>query len=46
LLVTTEDLVLNIALSAGFGSLSRFNEAFRRAFGCTPRDYRKQHQLD
>ena len=46
MLVTTEDLILNIALNSGFGSLSRFNEAFRRAFGCTPRNYRKQHQLD
>jgi AraC-like DNA-binding protein len=45
LLVTTEDLILNIALNSGFGSLSRFNEAFRQAFGCTPRDYRKEHQL-
>lgn len=45
LLVTTEDLILNVALSSGFGSLSRFNEAFRQAFGCTPRDYRKDHQL-
>jgi len=45
-LVTTEDLILNIALSSGFGSLSRFNEAFRRACGCTPREYRRQHQLD
>lgn len=46
LLVTTEDLVLNIALSSGFGSLSRFNEAFRRAFGCTPREYRLKHRLE
>jgi AraC-like DNA-binding protein len=45
LLVTTEDLILNIALQSGFGSLSRFNEAFRQSFGCTPREYRKQHQL-
>lgn len=45
LLVTSDDLVLSIALNSGFGSLSRFNEAFRQAFGCTPRDYRKQHQL-
>jgi AraC-like DNA-binding protein len=41
LLVTTEDLILNIALKSGFGSLSRFNEAFRQAFGCTPREYRR-----
>jgi len=46
LLVTTEDLILNIALSSGFGSLSRFNEAFRQAFGCTPREYRKLHRLE
>jgi AraC family transcriptional regulator, melibiose operon regulatory protein len=45
-LVTTEDLILNIALSSGFGSLSRFNEAFRQAFGCTPREYRKLHRLE
>ena len=45
LLATTEDLILDIALDSGFGSLSRFNEAFRQAFGCTPRDYRKQHRL-
>ena len=46
LLVTTEDLILKIALSSGFGSLSRFNEAFRQAFGCTPREYRKLHRLE
>lgn len=45
LLVTTEHLILNIALSSGFGSLSRFNEAFRQAFSCTPREYRKLHRL-
>jgi AraC-like DNA-binding protein len=39
-------LILNIALSSGFGSLSRFNEAFRQAFGCTPREYRKLHRLE
>jgi AraC family transcriptional regulator, melibiose operon regulatory protein len=44
LLVTTEELILNVALSSGFGSLSRFNEAFQGAFGCTPRDYRKRHR--
>ncbi len=46
LLVTTEDLILKIALSSGFGSLSRFNEAFRQAFGCTPREYRRLHRLE
>lgn len=44
LLVTTADTIVSIAFSSGFGSLSRFNEAFRRSFGCTPRAYRKLHQ--
>lgn len=44
LLVTTQDLIVNIAHDSGFGSLSRFNEAFRRAFGCTPRQYRDRHR--
>lgn len=42
-LVTSEEKVVNIAFESGFGSLSRFNEAFRRAFGCTPRQYRRQN---
>ena len=45
LLVTTTDSVLKIAHHSGFGSLSRFNEAFREAFGCTPRDYRHAHRI-
>jgi AraC-like DNA-binding protein len=45
LLVTTQDPILHIALNSGFGSLSRFNEAFRQSFGCTPREYRGLHQL-
>ena len=44
LLVTTKELIVNIAYSSGFGSLSRFNEAFRQAFRCTPREYRKLYQ--
>jgi AraC family transcriptional regulator, melibiose operon regulatory protein len=45
LLVTTTDLIVDIAFSSGFGSLSRFNEAFQQAFGCTPREYRRLHPL-
>jgi AraC-like DNA-binding protein len=45
LLVTTSDQIVSIALSSGFGSLSRFNEAFRQSFGCTPREYRRVHQF-
>jgi AraC-like DNA-binding protein len=29
---------------SGFGSLSRFNDAFKRACGCTARQHRKRHQ--
>lgn len=42
LLVTGDDRILEVALASGFNSLSRFNEAFKRACGCTPRDYRRQ----
>ena len=42
LLVTGTEGILQVALAAGFGSLSRFNEAFKRSCGCTPRDYRRQ----
>lgn len=44
LLVTSEAKIVDIAFSSGFNSISRFNEAFRRACGCTPRDYRVAHE--
>jgi len=44
LLVTTDLPVLEVALAAGFQSLSRFNEVFKKLCGCTPREYRKAHQ--
>jgi AraC-like DNA-binding protein len=44
LLVTTGDAILDVALAAGFQSLSRFNEAFKAACGCSPREYRKAHR--
>ena len=44
LLVTTPDSVLNVALAAGFQSLSRFNEAFKKACGCSPRKYREANR--
>ncbi len=44
LLVTTDDAILSIALDSGFQSLSRFNEAFKAACGCAPRDFRKTHR--
>ncbi len=45
LLVTTDDTILNVALASGFQSLSRFNEAFKAACGCSPRIYRKMHRV-
>lgn len=42
LLVTTDQKIVQIALDSGFGSISRFNDAFRRACGCSPREYRLQ----
>ena len=44
LLATGEETIVDIAFAAGFQSLSRFNEAFKAACGCSPRDYRKAHQ--
>jgi AraC-like DNA-binding protein len=46
LLATTIDKVVDVAFSSGFNSISRFNEAFRRTCGCSPREYRKHHQLE
>ena len=44
LLVTTDDPIIEIASAAGFQSLSRFNEAFKRACGSPPREYRKANR--
>lgn len=43
LLATTDEKIVEVAFSSGFNSISRFNEAFRRACGCTPRAYRLKH---
>ncbi len=39
LLVTTQSKILDIAMDAGFGSLSQFHDVFRRVTGKTPREY-------
>ena len=44
LLSTTDEKIVDIAFASGFNSISRFNEAFRRACGCTPREYRVEHE--
>jgi AraC-like DNA-binding protein len=45
LLVTTNEKIVSVALGSGFGSISRFNDVFRRTCGCSPREYRAQHRL-
>lgn len=45
MLVTSDAKVLEVAMEAGFGSLSRFNAAFRQLCGCSPREYRAIHRL-
>ncbi len=45
LLVTTALRIVDVGAASGFGSLSRFNIAFRRACGCSPRDYRRIHRV-
>lgn len=44
LLTTTSGTITEIAFQSGFLSISRFNDAFCRACGCSPRDYRKSHE--
>ena len=38
-------LILDIALEAGFESLSTFNRAFKKITGTTPSDYKKSQIL-
>lgn len=44
LLITTSATTSAIALEAGFGSVSRFYSAFKRAYGQAPGDYRTSRQ--
>jgi AraC-like DNA-binding protein len=45
LLATTDEKIVRVAFDSGFNSVSRFNEAFRRACACSPREYRLHHEL-
>lgn len=45
LLVTTDHSILDVATDSGFQSLSRFNEAFKQTCGCSPRYYRRAHDV-
>lgn len=40
LLTTTDARILDVCFEVGFGSTSRFHEAFARYCGCSPREYR------
>ncbi|PAY18014.1 AraC family transcriptional regulator [Rhodopirellula sp. SM50] len=42
LLITSNEQIVNVALSSGFDSLSRFNRAFKEVTGTTPSRFRKQ----
>ena len=42
LLATSNDKVVDVALSSGFNSLSRFNDVFKKASGRSPREYRER----
>lgn len=44
MLVTSDAKILEVAMDSGFGSLSRFNAAFRHLCGCAPREYRALHR--
>jgi AraC-like DNA-binding protein len=44
LLTVSDDKILDIAMEAGFGSISRFNVSFKKTMGVTPRRYREAPQ--
>ena len=44
-LVYSNDQILDISLKCGFNTLSHFYHEFRKAYKCTPLQYRKAHKL-
>ncbi|MDK4591385.1 helix-turn-helix transcriptional regulator, partial [Kingella kingae] len=42
LLRQSQDAVLSVALAVGFQSETHFGKAFKKHYGCTPGQYRKQ----
>jgi AraC-like DNA-binding protein len=44
LLITTDKKIVDVALTVGFNSISRFNAAFKKASDCSPREYREIHK--
>jgi AraC family transcriptional regulator, melibiose operon regulatory protein len=45
LLATTDEKIIEVALSSGFSSLSRFHDAFKKFCGCAPKEYRRAHRI-
>ncbi len=43
LLTETHQSGVDIAFHSGFRNFSNFNRRFKNAYGCAPREYRKQH---
>jgi AraC family transcriptional regulator, melibiose operon regulatory protein len=43
LLATTDMKIIDVAMSSGFFSLSRFYEAFSKWCGCSPKDYKRSN---
>lgn len=43
-LAETDRPVIDVALGSGFSQISFFNRVFRRAFKCSPLDYRRQQR--
>lgn len=46
LLATSDAKINDVAAESGFASISRFNIAFRKTCGCSPREYRRSHQVE
>lgn len=44
LLVNQELRISEVAMDAGFQSITHFNRVFRKVVGCSPTDYRRNHQ--
>ena len=42
LLADTDQTIIEVAFECGYGSLSRFYDAFQKQVGCTPRVYRQR----
>lgn len=40
-LAETDQPIVEVALEAGYGSQQAFTQAFRRAYACTPQEYRR-----